>query len=155
MSSAEMTRLERKSVMDSPPWVGRTGSFMPVRGMFHSLERSSWTVVSSSFAAAETAPPDDRDSISCGGSSCGVCSCGCSGMSGLSLVLEPSITILRPVTQNMIVRQIALMSSSATTRRQRAFSPPRRLKNISHSSSVYCIVWRRMAEFEYRRDRAA
>ena len=76
-----------------------------------------------------------------------------SGSSGFSsrgsepLSANGGLTSMRmPVTRSMTILQSAFRNSIITTSRQRSFSPPRRLANISQRSSVYWIVWRRRAE---------
>ena len=63
----------------------------------------------------------------------------CSGVAGL-------MPVRQPVTLSIRARQTTLTNSRNTMSRQRFLSPPRRLKNISHSSSVYCIVRSRVEE---------
>jgi len=89
---------------------GRGGRGEPVRGIFHSWSGESGA---SSFSSGGRGPR--------------------SGNGGVT-------SIRMPVTRSITIRQIAFRHSSITTSRQRNFSPPRRLANISHSSSVYWTV---------------
>ena len=131
MSSAEMVRDVRKAAMDSRDSSAEeeedveVGSFrgkrMPVRGIFHS--------VSDSFAPMVLEYSSSPSVV--------LAVCGVSTLrSVLSSPIPVAMTGREPDTRLMQSLQMALMISSNTITRQRAFSPAR-LANISSNNWVY------------------
>ena len=130
MSSAAMVRVVRKVAMDSRDSSaeedGEVGSFrgkrMPVRGIFHSDSGSLAPMV------VEYSPSS---------SSVVVVGCGVSTLrSVLSSPMPVAMTGREPDTRLMQSLHMALMISSSTITRQRAFSPAR-LASISSNNCVY------------------
>ena len=131
MSSAEMVREVKKAVMDSRDSSieedVQVGSFrgkrMPVRGIFHSDSDSLGPTV------LEYSPPSSSPVV--------VAGCGVSTLrSVLSSPTPVAMTGLEPDTRLMQSLHMALMISSSTMTRQRAFSPAR-LASISSNNCVY------------------
>ena len=130
MSSAEMVREVRKSAMDSRDSSAEedveVGSFrgkrMPVRGIFHSFSSSlaPMVVEYTSFSSSVVVSGCEVSTL----------------RSVLSSPMPVATTGREPDTRLMQSLHMALMISSSTITRQRAFSPAR-LASISSNNCVY------------------